>query len=158
MARTHKKVRYLPDRKDRGHTPASAAEGVEEVLRILEGRWKLVILFHLFDGNVLRFSELERAIPTISQKMLIQQLRQMEHDGLVRRVVHHQVPPKVEYGLTDCGQALCPALDSLLKWAALREEFVASIAAPPAAPPSTAISCRTRSPASTASGAASTTR
>ena len=53
--------------------------------------------------------------------MLIQQLRQMENDGMVRRIVHHQVPPKVEYALTDWGQALCPALDALLKWAALRE-------------------------------------
>jgi len=123
MTRTHKKVRYSPERKDRGHTPASAAEGVEEVLRILEGRWKLVILFHLFDGSVLRFSELERAIPSISQKMLIQQLRQLERDGVVRRIVHHQVPPKVEYALTDWGQALCPALDEMLKWAASRDAF-----------------------------------
>ena len=124
MARTHKKVRYLPGRKDRGHTPASAAEGVEQVLQVLEGRWKLVILFHLFDGKLVRFSELERAIPSISQKMLIQQLRQMERDGIVRRIVHHQVPPKVEYGLTRWGQALCPALDALLRWAALRDERV----------------------------------
>jgi DNA-binding HxlR family transcriptional regulator len=123
MTRTHKKVGYSPERKDRGHTPASAAEGVEEALRILEGRWKLVILFHLFDGNVLRFSELERAIPSISQKMLIQQLRQLEQDGVVRRIVYHQVPPKVEYALTDWGQTLCPALDEMLKWAASREEF-----------------------------------
>jgi HxlR-like helix-turn-helix len=53
------------------------------------------------------------AIPAISH-MLIQQLRQMERDGIVRRIAHHQVPPKVEYGLTDWGQALCPALDALL--------------------------------------------
>ena len=124
MTRTYKKVRYSPGRKDRGHTPASAADGVEQALKVLEGRWKLVILFHLFDGKLLRFSELERAIPSISQKMLIQQLRQMETDGVVRRIVHHQVPPKVEYGLTDWGQALCPALDEMLKWAASREEFV----------------------------------
>jgi DNA-binding HxlR family transcriptional regulator len=123
MARTYKKVRYLPERKDRGHTPASAAGGLEQALKVLEGRWKLVILFHLFDGKLLRFSELERAIPSISQKMLIQQLRQMETDGVVRRIVHYQVPPKVEYGLTDWGQALCPALDEMLKWAASREEF-----------------------------------
>lgn len=83
---------------------------------MLEGRWKLVILFHLFGGRLLRFSELERAIPAISQKMLIQQLRQMEKDGIVTRLVHHQVPPKVEYGLTEWGQSLCPALDALLKW------------------------------------------
>lgn len=106
--------------EDRSYTPATAASGVEEALRILEGRWKLVILFHLFGGRLMRFSELERAIPAISQKMLIQQLRQMEQDGVVRRVVHHQVPPKVEYGLTDWGQALCPALDALLGWAERR--------------------------------------
>jgi DNA-binding HxlR family transcriptional regulator len=98
--------------------PSTAAESVENALRMLEGRWKLVILFHLFGGRVLRFSDLERAIPAISQKMLIQQLRQMETDGIVRRIVHHQVPPKVEYCLTDWGQSLCPALDALLKWAA----------------------------------------
>ena len=103
-------------------TPSSAAEGVENVLRMLEGRWKLVILFHLFGGKVLRFSDLERAIPAISQKMLIQQLRQMETDGIVRRIVHHQVPPKVEYCLTDWGQSLCPALDALLKWAAMKPD------------------------------------
>ena len=69
-----------------------------------------------------RFSELERATPAISQKMLIQQLRRMESDGIVRRIVHHQVPPKVEYGLTDWGQTLCPALDAILKWAASRDD------------------------------------
>jgi DNA-binding HxlR family transcriptional regulator len=106
---------------DKIWTPVSAADGVEQVLKILEGRWKLVILFHLFGGKLLRFSELERAIPAISQKMLIQQLRQMEKDGVVLRIIHHQVPPKVEYGLTEWGQALCPALDALLKWADLRE-------------------------------------
>ena len=122
MARTHEKVGYLPRGRVQDWTPSSAAQGVEAALKILEGRWKLVILFHLFGGKVLRFSELERAIPAISQKMLIQQLRQMETDGVVRRLIHHQVPPKVEYSLTDWGQALCPALDALLKWAALRED------------------------------------
>jgi DNA-binding HxlR family transcriptional regulator len=122
MARTNEKVRYSPRSKGEEYTPVTAASGVEQALKILEGRWKLVILFHLFGGRVLRFSELERAIPAISQKMLIQQLRQMESDGIVRRIVHHQVPPKVEYSLTDWGQALCPALDALLKWAAARSD------------------------------------
>ncbi len=116
MTRTHEKVSPLPGGKHQEHTPVSAAEGIESALKILEGRWKLIILFHLFGGKVLRFSDLERAIPTISQKMLIQQLRRMEKDGVVRRIIHHQVPPKVEYGLTDWGQALCPALDALLSW------------------------------------------
>jgi DNA-binding HxlR family transcriptional regulator len=124
MARTDKKVRYTPKSKDNELTPTSAAQGVEDVLKIPEGRWKLLILFQLFGGKVLRFSDLERAIPAISQKMLIQQLRRMEADGIVRRIVHYQVPPKVEYCLTDWGQALCPALDALLKWAALREKMI----------------------------------
>ena len=73
-----------------------AAEDVEAALRMLEGRWKLVILFHLFGGKVMRFSELERAIPNITQKMLGQQLRQLEADGIVRRTSYPQVPAKVE--------------------------------------------------------------
>jgi DNA-binding HxlR family transcriptional regulator len=102
------------------YTPESAAIGVEQAFGMLEGRWKFVILFHLFGGKVRRFSDLERAISGISQKMLTQQLRQMENDGIVRRIVHHQVPPKVEYALTDWGQALCPALDAILTWAEQR--------------------------------------
>ena len=99
------------------HTPASAAVGIEHAIRMLEGRWKLVILFHLFGGRKLRFSDLDRAIPAISQKMLSQQLRHLERDGIVARIVHPQVPPKVEYHLTKWGQSLCPALDELLTWA-----------------------------------------
>lgn len=107
------------------YTAASAAEGVENAFRMLEGRWKLVILFHLFGGRTLRFSDLERAIPGVSQKMLAQQLRQMEGDGIVRRIVHPQVPPKVEYCLTEWGQSLCPALDALLSWMEQRPEETA---------------------------------
>ena len=121
MTRTHEKVTPSPEGKGADLTPTSAAQGVEDALRILEGRWKLLIVFHLFGGKVLRFSDLERAIPAVSQKMLVQQLRQLAADGIVRRVAHQQVPPRVEYGLTDWGQRLCPALDALLKWAALRE-------------------------------------
>ena len=121
MTRTHEKVRYSPEGKP--YTAVTAAQGVEDALKILEGRWKLIILFHLFGGKVLRFSQLERAIPAISQKMLIQQLRQMEADGVIRRTIYQQVPPKVEYRLTKWGQALCPALDGLLKWAELRDRM-----------------------------------
>ncbi len=122
MASTHEKVRYAPTSAELFPTPDAASAGVELALRMLEGRWKLVILFHLFGGKVLRFSELERAIPGISQKMLIQQLRQLEEDGIVQRTIYPQVPPKVEYRLTSWGQSLCPALDSLLAWAADRPE------------------------------------
>jgi DNA-binding HxlR family transcriptional regulator len=105
----------------KSYTPASAAQDVEAAFRLLEGRWKLVILFHLFGGKVLRFSDLERAIPNITQKMLGQQLRRMEADGIVVRTAYPQIPPKVEYSLTTWGQALCPALDAILKWANLRQ-------------------------------------
>lgn len=97
-----------------------AASGAEAALGLIEGRWKLVIIFHLFGRDVLRFSELERAIPGVSQKMLIQQLRELERDGIVARKTYPQVPPKVEYSLTDWGKLMCPALDALLEWGAAR--------------------------------------
>lgn len=86
-----------------------------------------MILFHLFGGKVMRFSELERAIPTITQKMLGQQLRQLEADGIVHRTSYPQVPPKVEYRLTKWGQSLCPTQDSILKWADRRPSSNTSI-------------------------------
>src|SRR5579862_8986155 len=97
MSRTHQKVSNIPKSERPMYTPESAAEGVIEAIRVLEGRWKMTILFHLFDKGTLRFSELERAIPNVSQKMLIQQLRQLEKDGIVARNDYPQVPPKVEY-------------------------------------------------------------
>ncbi|WP_396593770.1 winged helix-turn-helix transcriptional regulator [Brevundimonas sp. R86498] len=117
MTSTDEKVRYSPEGERVDYTPETAASSAQNVIRILEGRWKLVILFQLFGSNVRRFSELERAIPGVSQKMLIQQLRQLELDGVVARIVHPQVPPKVEYHLTAWGQSLCPVLDKLLTWA-----------------------------------------
>lgn len=126
VTRTDKKVGYTPKSKHyrAPKTPTEGAKATEDALRMLEGRWKLVIIFQLFVHPTLRFSELERAIAAVSQKMLIQQLRELERDGIVRRTVYPQVPPKVEYSLTPFGQALCPALDALLKWAALRGKTV----------------------------------
>src|SRR5712675_2603243 len=92
---------------------------LEQALKALEGRWKILILFHLFSTPVLRFSELRRAIPGISQKMLIQQLRDLEKDGVVDRKVYPEIPPKVEYTLTKDGVALRPALRALKSWATL---------------------------------------
>src|SRR5258707_5226583 len=106
MARTHGKVRYSPKSKGSAPTPESAADDVEQALKFLEGRWKLIILFRLFGGHVLRFSQLERAIPGISQKMLIQQLRQMERDGIVGRTPPQQMPPKARARLTAPADAL----------------------------------------------------
>jgi len=117
MGRTDEKVRYTPKGERVDYTAQAAAQSAQNVIRVLEGRWKLVILFQLFGSNIRRFSELERAIPGISQKMLIQQLRQLEADGVVTRIVHAEVPPRVEYHLTEWGQSLCPVLDRLLNWA-----------------------------------------
>jgi len=143
MTRTHEKVSTLPSSQRQGpelsnterpnperpiYDAQSAADGVTTAIKLIDGRWKLVILFHLFGGQVKRFSDLERAIPAISQKMLAQQLRQMEGDGLVQRVVYPTVPPKVEYSLTDWGQSLCPALDSLLLWIEARDDAPAATA------------------------------
>ena len=111
----------------KAYTPETAAADVGTALHLLEGRWKLIILFHLFGGKVQRYSELERLIPGISPKMLAQQLRQMEADGLVLRTLYPQVPPKVEYRLTEWGQALCPALDAVLQWAEKRPEAGVSL-------------------------------
>jgi DNA-binding HxlR family transcriptional regulator len=117
MGKTAKRKMYTKKSVYPGITPRIASAGVQEALKVLEGRWKLTILFELFGGRTLRFSDLERAIPGVTQKMLIQQLRCLEHDGVVKRVMHPVVPPKVEYSLTACGEELCPALDELLFWA-----------------------------------------
>lgn len=121
MTRTHGKVSRLPESKRPEYTEVSAAQAIERALKLIDGRWKLLILFHLFGGRVQRFSDLERAIPEVSQKMLAQQLRQLEADGIVQRTVYNEVPPKVEYRLTVWGQSLCPALDALLEWTEARD-------------------------------------
>lgn len=102
-------------------TPTCSTVELEEALKVLEGRWKILILFHLFSAPVLRFSELLRAVSGISQKMLIQQLRDLERDGVVHRKVYPEVPPKVEYMLTKDGTALRPALKALKAWAGSRK-------------------------------------
>jgi DNA-binding HxlR family transcriptional regulator len=88
---------------------------LETTMDVIGGKWKSVILFHLLDGK-LRFGELKRYMPTITQRMLTRQLRQLEKDGLVHRKVYAQVPPKVEYALTDLGCTLKPILILLNQW------------------------------------------
>ncbi len=97
------------------------ASRLEEVLRCIDGRWKMPILAHLSGEETMRFSDLERAIPQASQKMLTQHLRELERDGIVTRTVYPQVPPRVEYRLTDQGKALRPVFLSLLDWADARD-------------------------------------
>ncbi|CAN1212500.1 helix-turn-helix domain-containing protein [Tumidithrix helvetica PCC 7403] len=88
---------------------------VEAALKVIGGRWKVLILRELF-GGIKRFGQLHRALHGITQKMLTQQLRELERDGLVDRHVYMQVPPKVEYSLTPLGTTLEPVLNSLHDW------------------------------------------
>ena len=88
---------------------------VEATLEAIGGRWKVLILHELFSGTK-RFGELHRNLHGITQKMLTQQLREMERDGLVHREVYMQVPPKVEYSLTALGRTLQPVLDAMHLW------------------------------------------
>ena len=87
---------------------------------MLEGRWKMVIIFHLLEKGTLRFGQMERAIGGVTQKMLVQQLRELERDGVVARRVFDVVPPRVEYSLTELGEKLCPALNELIVWSGER--------------------------------------
>jgi DNA-binding HxlR family transcriptional regulator len=87
----------------------------ERALKVISGRWKAVILYHLFDGPR-RLSALKTLVPDISQKVLIQQLREMEEHGLVRREVFAEVPSRVEYSATRLGLSLEPILLALCEW------------------------------------------
>ena len=89
--------------------------GVEITLNLVGGKWKGLILWHLCQ-KTLRFSQLRRRTTGVTQKMLTQQLRELERDGLVYREVYPEVPPKVEYSLTDEGRSLEPLLQLMCKW------------------------------------------
>ena len=95
---------------------------VELTLNVIGGKWKPIILYHLGQEGVRRFGELRQSIPNITQKMLTQQLRELEQDGLVHREVYAQVPPKVEYSLTAFGQSIMPVMHSLCQWGQSYEE------------------------------------
>jgi DNA-binding HxlR family transcriptional regulator len=88
---------------------------VEAAIDVIGGKWKPIILWMLRDGKM-RFGEIEDELPEITQKMLTQQLRELEQDGIVARKVYAQVPPKVEYSLTRSGKSLIPVLDVLCEW------------------------------------------
>lgn len=90
--------------------------GVEATIDVIGGKWKPVMLCHLQNNGRMRTSALKRAIPTITQKMLTQQLRELEKDGIINRIVYDQVPPKVEYELSEYGQTLGKILSSLCYW------------------------------------------
>ena len=88
---------------------------VETTIRMIGGKYKAIILWHLVD-SIIRFGELRRLIPQATQKMLTQQLRELESDGLVIRTVYPVVPQKVEYQLSDLGRSIKPILDAMRLW------------------------------------------
>ena len=85
-------------------------------MTVIGGKWKPKVLFHLGQNDAVRFGALRRAVFGISEKMLIQSLKELEKDGLVNRKVYRQVPPKVEYSLTDIGKSFVPVLNSMFQW------------------------------------------
>jgi DNA-binding HxlR family transcriptional regulator len=88
----------------------------ESTLDVIGGRWKVPIVWHL-SSRTLRFGELRRAMPDVTPKMLTRQLRELEADGVVRRRVFPEVPPKVEYSLTERGRSLKPVVEAMCRWA-----------------------------------------
>jgi DNA-binding HxlR family transcriptional regulator len=93
-------------------SPGCAVEGA---LNLIDGKWKGVILFHLFESTH-RFNEIRRRLPNVTQRMLTNQLRELEADGLIVRKVYAEVPPKVEYSLSARGRSLEPVIMALKAW------------------------------------------
>jgi DNA-binding HxlR family transcriptional regulator len=89
---------------------------VESTIKVIGGRWKVLIIRELISGAK-RFGELQRSLHGITQKVLTQQLREMEEDGIVHREIYAQIPPKVEYSLTPLGESLKPILYAMHDWA-----------------------------------------
>ncbi|MDO3676976.1 winged helix-turn-helix transcriptional regulator [Paenibacillus ehimensis] len=89
--------------------------GVEVTLEVIGGKWKSIILYHLTTGKK-RTNELKKLIPDITPKMLTQQLRELEKDGIIHRTVYHEIPPRVEYELSEYGLTLKTVLDSFCFW------------------------------------------
>lgn len=89
---------------------------VDDALDIIVGKWKPIILLHLMKNGTLRFSELKRSIPEITQKMLTKHLRELEDEDIIERVVYPQVPPKVEYSITEYGKSLEEILVAMHEW------------------------------------------
>ncbi|MBM9512607.1 winged helix-turn-helix transcriptional regulator [Desulfogranum marinum] len=88
----------------------------ELTLKVIGGKWKPVIVYHLAQEGIMRFGELKRSMPDITQRMLTKQLRELEEDGLIFRNVYREVPPKVEYSLKEAGVNLIPVLMNMREW------------------------------------------
>ena len=103
--------------------------GLGPALQVIGGKWKALILWALIE-EPLRFGELKRRLPNISEKMLIQELRDMERQGVIHREMFHEVPPRVEYSVTAFGMTLSDALTPLAEWGAANEEQILANSTP----------------------------
>jgi DNA-binding HxlR family transcriptional regulator len=100
---------------------------VETGLELISGKWKPRLLWKFYNQGTLRFGELKRTMPAITAKMLTQQLRELERDGLVLRKIYPEVPPKVEYSLSDFGRTLGPILDLIAHWSTSEQQKISHI-------------------------------
>lgn len=114
----HVIVRYLPSCNLRENSMPETKCTLQPIFEKITGKWKLSIIFNLKQSATIRFSDLHRSLPGISQKVLTSQLRALENDGLINRKIYPEVPPRVEYSLTDKGLSLYPVLRLLADWAA----------------------------------------
>ena len=102
---------------------------VEAAISLIDGKWKCVVLFHLLRGTA-RFNELRRLVPGVTQRMLTNQLRELEADGLIVRKIYAQVPPKVEYSLSPLGRSMEPVLLALKAWGSANMALFTAAPAP----------------------------
>ncbi|HEX3548056.1 MAG TPA: helix-turn-helix domain-containing protein [Mycobacterium sp.] len=89
---------------------------VEATLEVIGGKWKAVLIYHMMHGGPHRFAELRRKTTGISDRVLTRQLRELETDGIVHRAVFAEVPPRVEYSLTEYGESLRPVTEAMCQW------------------------------------------
>lgn len=89
---------------------------IEYTMDLISGKWKMIILWHLAQENVMRYGQIKKSLNNITHKMLSQQLKELENDGFINRKSYNEVPPRVEYSLTDLGKSFIPILDTLSVW------------------------------------------
>lgn len=99
--------------------------GADVTASVIGGKWKLQILYRLMDKTI-RFNEFRRLMPEITQRMLTLQLRELEEDGIVHREIYHQIPPKVEYSLTEVGESLLPLVRAMCDWGDTNKQTIIS--------------------------------
>lgn len=97
---------------------------MEFTMDVIAGKWKLVILWHIYDKEIIRYGELKKCVGKITHKMLSNKLKELVSDDIIHKKIYHQIPPKVEYSLTEEGQTLIPVMNMLVKWGAENKNYL----------------------------------